>query len=331
MLSAAAAGLLAGALPARPANAAEPIRLSLATATAGGGFEAYGKALAEAIAAVAPGIGIRPRPTRGSLENVALLVAGRVDLALVTGEVAHEAWLAQAVPPPVLWAMYASPGMFAVRADAPYRAIADLKGRRVVFGARGSGLVVLARHVLDGLGLDLERDFDAILLERAEDGPALVLDGSAAALWGAGAGWPPFVTLAQAGARFIVPDEEAVARVVARHAALRPLVLPAGSYPGQAEALRSVGTWSLILTRPGLDEALAHRLAEALHRCEQDLARRLPQAGMSTAANTLAAVPAARLHPGVLRYLHAAGLAGPQAGRGGKPAGEEGSTERRAR
>ena len=54
----------------------------------------------------------------------------------------------------VLAAMYSTPGMFVVRADSPYRSIEDLKGHPVAFGARGSGLIILARYVLDGLGLD---------------------------------------------------------------------------------------------------------------------------------------------------------------------------------
>src|SRR5262245_64710280 len=102
--------------------------------------------------------------------------------------------------------MYATAGMFVVRADSRYRTIDDLRGQPVAFGARGSGLVILARYVLDGLGLDQQRDFQAIFLDAAGDGPKMVMDGRAAALWGGGIGWPGFVTLAQAGGRFIAPS-----------------------------------------------------------------------------------------------------------------------------
>lgn len=302
--------LLGGAPDGRGETPA-PVPVTLATATAGGGFEAYGRALAEVIRAEDPGVEVQLRPTRGSIENLDLLLARRVDLALVTGEVAHER-LAAGDGLRVLSVMYASAGMFAVRANSPYRSIDDLKGKPVVFGARGSGLVVLARQVLDGLGLDLERDFQAILLDRAEDGPPMVLDGRAAALWGAGVGWPPFVTLAGAGARFIAPDEAGIARIVARNGLLQRLAVPANSYAGQTAPIQSVGTWSLILVRPGFDEKLAYRLARALHRGESALAQRLPRARETSAANTVAAVPVARLHPGVLRYLDEAGLAKPR-------------------
>jgi TRAP-type uncharacterized transport system substrate-binding protein len=93
--------------------------------------------------------------------------------------------------------MYATPGMFALRGDSSVRTIEDLRGKTIAWGAKGSGFVVLARQVMAGLGLDIERDFNAILLDKAGDGPAMVLDGRVAALWGGGAGWPGFAGVAK--------------------------------------------------------------------------------------------------------------------------------------
>jgi uncharacterized protein len=85
--------------------------------------------------------------------------------------------------------------------------------------------------------------------------------------------------------------------------------VPAGSYRGQDAEITSVGSWSFILARPTLPDDVAYRLARALHRGEAALARRLPQAAETTAANTVAAVTRRELlHPGVARYLREAGL-----------------------
>src|SRR5262245_34955490 len=157
--------------------------VSLGTATPGGGFPAYGQAFADTINELEPTLEVRPQNTKGSTENVPLLEGGKLDLGLVQGEVALEAFNGVGRPKAdlrILSAMYATPGMFVVRADSPYRSIGDLKGLPVAFGAKGSGLVILARYVLDGLGLDRDRDFQAIFLDRAGDGPAMVLDGRAA-------------------------------------------------------------------------------------------------------------------------------------------------------
>ena len=297
------------------ARGAAPLALTLGTATPGGGFPLYGGAVVETVHAVDPDLTITPQNTKGSTENVPLLEAGKLDIALVQGEVAFEALAGIGRPPApltIIAAMYSTPGMFVLRADSPERRIGDLRGKKVAFGARGSGLVILARYVLDGIGLDQEKDFQAIYLDRAGDGPAMVLDGRVAALWGGGIGWPGFTAVAQSpsGARFIAPDTNERARILAKHPFLRPMTVPAGSYPGQDAPVASVGSWSFILARPTLAEDVAYRLARALHRGEAALARRLPQAGETTAANTVAAAPRRELiHPGVLRYLREIGVA----------------------
>jgi TRAP transporter TAXI family solute receptor len=291
---------------------AGPTVVALGTATPGGGFPVYGAAFADTVNETDATLRVEPRNTKGSTENIPLLEAGKLDIALVQGEAAFEALNGIGRPPAdlrVLTAMYATAGMFVVRGDSPYRAIGDLRGKPVAFGARGSGLVILSRYVLDGVGLAQDTDFQAIYLERAGDGPAMVLDGRAAALWGGGVGWPGFEAVAKQGGRFIAPDASEIARILAKHPFLKPVTLPARSYPGQEQALPSVGSWSFVLARPSLPDDVAYRLARALHRGEAALGRRLAQARETTAANTVAAVPRRDLiHPGAAKYLREQGL-----------------------
>lgn len=283
------------------------LTVTLATATPGGGFPAYGEAFAGAIMAADPSITVECRNTKGSLENVALLAEGTVDLGLVAGETATAA-LNGGQGITILTAMYATPGMFALRGDSPFRSIGELRGRPITWGAKGSGFVVLARQVMAGLGLDIERDFDAVLLDRAGDGPAMVLDGRVSALWGGGAGWPGFAGVAKGpqGLRFLPPSPAECARILAADPTLRPMSLPAGSYAGQEAAVPSVGTWSLVLARPGLEEEHGYRLATALSAAQAEMAARLPQAAETTGENTLAAAASgSQIHPGVRRFLGA--------------------------
>ena len=288
---------------------AEITKMTLATATPGGGFPLYGGVVAEVINAVDASLRVECRNTKGSTENVPILAAGEVDLGLVTGEVAFADAAGAASGPRILAAMYATAGMFVVRGDSSAQAIVDLTGKPVAFGARGSGLVVLARYVLDGMGLDAERDFQAIYLDRAGDGPEMVLDGRAAALWGGGIGWPGFAKVAEAGGRFIAPSAAEIDRIRGKHAFLKPLAVPAGSYPGQSKPIHSVGSWSFILARRDLPEETAYRLAKALHQGETQLAAKLDQAKETTAANTAVAGPdPALIHPGVARYLREIGV-----------------------
>jgi hypothetical protein len=309
--------LLASTLICGGAMAQDMKTIRLGTATPGGGFPVYGAAFVAAVEAADPALKIEAINTKGSTENVPMLEAGTLDIALVQGEVVHEALAGQTqggvgrAPArlDILTAMYPTAGMFVVRADSPYHRIADLKGKPVALGAKGSGLTLLARYVLDGIGLDAEKDFTAITLDKAGDGPAMVLDGRAAALWGGGNGWPGFTAVASSkeGARFIAPDAAEIARILAKHDFLKPMTAPAGGYPGQTAPIPSVGSWSFVMVRPGLDAETVYRLARALHKAE---AAKSPQLAETTAANTLAALsPPMTLHPGVARYFKEIGLA----------------------
>jgi TRAP transporter TAXI family solute receptor len=286
----------------------------LGTATPGGGFPVYGAAYSSTLNEMDDTLSVEPKNTKGSTENVPLLEAGKIDIGQVTGEVTYEAIAGIGRPRAdlrIINAMYSNSGMFIVRADSPVRSIADLKGKAVAWGASGSGFVVLARYVFDGLGLDIGRDFQPVYLEKAGDGPAMVLDGRVAALWGGGVGWPGFVMVSQgpAGARFIAPSAEEIRRIVARHSFIKPITLPAGSYPGQEAPVATLGSWSLVLARPSLPDDVAYRLARALHKGESALAARHAQGNESTLENTLAAAPRQDLiHPGVLRYVREAGI-----------------------
>ena len=279
--------------------------LVLATATPGGGFPVFGDAFAAMVNAQEPALRIEPRNTKGSTENVPLLEAGKVDLALVAGEIASAALAKPGTPLRIVSAMYSSPGVFMVRADSPHKAISDLRGKPVVLGTQASGITALGRTVLQSLGVAVK----PIYLEKAADGPPMLLDGRAEALWGAGVGWPAFTALAKAGGRFIAPDVNEITIILSRNPALQAVSLPAGSYPGQGAALPSVGSWSYVLSSKTLSDETAFLLARAIHRAEAPLAARLEQARETTMANTLAAAPRPELiHPGVQRYLRAAGV-----------------------
>src|SRR6188474_1023459 len=257
--------LLAGSAAAQDGGKAiTKTTISLGTATPGGGFPVYGNAFAEILNAADPALAIEPRNTKGSYENIPSLESDQLDIALVAGEPSYEAFMGigrAATKLKILTAMYSSPGMFVVRADSPYRTIKDLVGQPVAFGAKGSGLPILSRYMLDGIGLKQDEDFKSIYLDRAGDGPAMVQDGRAAALWGGGLGWPGFSTMADSpgGARFIVPTKDEVARITAKHSFLKPITIPAGSYKGMTTDLLSVGSWSFVFARTDLPEGTAYR------------------------------------------------------------------------
>ena len=308
--------LLAGSAAAQDGGKVIPkTTITLGTATPGGGFPLYGNAFAEVMNETDPTLSIEPRNTKGSNENIPLLEEGKLDIALVAGEPSYEAFMGIGRPATrlkILTAMYSSPGMFVVRADSPYKTIRDLVGKPVAFGAKGSGLPILSRYLLDGLGTEAGRGFPVDLSRPRRR-------------WtGDGAGWTGRGVVGRGHRLAGIQDHErepgwgAVHRPgrrrnrahPAKHTFLKPLTIPAGSYPTQSAPINSLGSWSFILARENLPDDVAYRLAKSLHSAESPLCKKLPQACETTAANTVAAAPKIELiHPGVLKYFREIGVA----------------------
>lgn len=301
------AGLVVTCVPRARAQAAT---LRLGTTPEGGGFAPYTVALTETLRSVDPGLVLRAIDTRGSTDNAQRLKAGTVDIGLVSGEVLHDSETQQPGRLKVVSAMYYAPGMFGVLGNSRAHAIADLKGRPVVWGPRGTGSAVQARYVMDGLGLDIDSDFASIYPAKFTEGPALLFEGKAAAVWGAGMRQPSFVKIAEypVGVRFIVPSAAEIARIRGKHPFLMPLTVPAGTYPGMKTAIATIGTWSFIVARPDLDDAVVQRFVTDLHEAEK-LTLKPAYMALTTAENTVAGVTSpSMLHPAALKYFQELGL-----------------------
>jgi TRAP transporter TAXI family solute receptor len=164
---------------------------------------------------------------------------------------------------------------------------------------------------MDGLGLDMEKDFQPVYIEHVKDGPAMVIDGTASALWGGSTRWPSFLSVMNStrGGRFVVPTADEIKRIRAKYPFMAEITVPAGLYRGQLDALQTVGTWGFVLARADLEPSAGYRLAAALHLAERKGQLSKPVAE-STLQNTLNAVAGhiELLQPGVVKYYKEAKL-----------------------
>ncbi len=282
--------------------------VTMGTATPGGGFQLFGATFAKAANEAHAPIEIVTVDTKGSGDNLKRLAAGKIDFGQVEGNAAHRAFQQQKDSPDKLLiaaAMYPGPGMFVVRRDSPIRSIDDLKGKRVALGTRSSGLTILAKSILTGLGIDPEKDIHPVYLEKSGHGVKKLLEKEIDAWWGGGFGWPGFVKVSNSasGARFIVPDPAGLQRIMEHAPHLKPMTVPSGSYPGIENDLQTVGMWSFILTRPSLPDESAAKMAEAAHMAGPIMAKQIPQARYTTPGNTAANAPDGLIHPGAAAYL----------------------------
>src|SRR5260221_14727368 len=135
--------LLASTLICGGAMAQDMKTIRLGTATPGGGFPVYGAAFIVAVQAADPMLKIEAINTKGSTENVPMLEAGTLDIALVQGEGVHEALSGIGRAPAnlkILTAMYPTAGLFVLRAGRPSPRLPDPTGKANRRGAAGPGL-----------------------------------------------------------------------------------------------------------------------------------------------------------------------------------------------
>lgn len=241
---------------------ARQARLRQGLPLAGGASGSEYARLADAIARLPPGAGLGQvvaLQSAGSVENLRLLAEGTALVAIVQADVALRA-LQGGAPE---WGIPALPGLRAlaslypeavhvvVPATSAPRGMAELRGRPVGVGAIGSGARVTAEAVLLAHGLD------AASTPRV----ALAPEGVAGALASGRVAAAISVSLAPAQAvlrlsesvplRFLALEEDAIARLTGAEDALMRLAIPAATYPGQTEPVRTVATPAALVTADG--------------------------------------------------------------------------------
>ena len=256
-----------------------------------------------------PGLIAVAQATSGALENLELLRAGAVEAALVQANLA--AWAFQgtgiySAKPTFadlrsIATLYTETVHIVVRADGPVWKIADLKGRRVSLGEKGSAFVIDAGMVLGGLGLS-EKSFTPVYLRPGPSVDELVAGRIDAMFIVGGA---PFSAVSDAAARIPVrllpigPKEAAALHT--RHPFFTETVIAADVYRNVPETV-TVGVGAQLVVRESLDAELVAGVTRALwhastrHALEQSFAK-----GGLAARPTAQTVFLPPLHPGAIQ------------------------------
>ncbi|MDJ0739043.1 MAG: TAXI family TRAP transporter solute-binding subunit [Gammaproteobacteria bacterium] len=134
---------------------APPDRVVMATGSPEGAYHGFARRYAAYLAR--EGIELELQPTAGSVENIRLLRAGEVSLALVQGGVETPTDAdADGVALQSLGSVYYEPLWLFHRRDRTLRDLRDLDGLRVAVGPEGSGTRALVARLLRDNGLAAE-------------------------------------------------------------------------------------------------------------------------------------------------------------------------------
>ncbi len=259
-------------------------------------------------ARVLPDLRFEAVNTQGSLRNLQELQDGTADVGLAQAGLAHMAYngrLSEA--PPFknirgIAVLNSSPVHLMVGPRSTVRSVEDLKGRRVSIGRDGAA--VTSQLVLRGFfpAGDVHQ-FDA----HAQTTAMLVDDSLGAAFAVSSVPSEEVWRHTTAGARLLQVQGPAVDRLRTTFPFFRPDIIPAGTYPGQNEAVHTLSVDVVLLARVGLDVGLVRRLTEGLFHLLPELSAELPfLKRMEPERAPATPVP---LHPGAVLYYRERELA----------------------
>ena len=221
--------------------------LRLAAGERGGLYLAFAELLAERIRARYP-TRVEVIPTEGSVDNLARLRAGDVDMGLALADVAEQdrATAADTAPHAVA-RVYENYLQVIIRDSAGIRQLSDLQGRPVSIGAAGSGAAATSRVLFDTAGLAGRIQ---ALTFRLRDALSGLADGTVDALvWSGGVPTPAIAELdTTLPLRMLDLSRQVVP--MAEGSGYPYLVRPVPTVSYVPPGLRSIGVPNLLLCHP---------------------------------------------------------------------------------
>jgi TRAP transporter TAXI family solute receptor len=293
---------------------AQRLPLIIGTGAAGGAFAEYGPAMGKIVAARSK-VDLVPRSTDGSNENLRLVNAGTLPLALVNLGPAYQAWtgVAPFAGAPLrefraVLPMYETPFHIIALKDSGIASVAQLDGKRVGVGPAGGPGEVFFR------GLAEVANIKPVIVTGTPDAHAKqVLAREIDALWyGAGLPVAAFKGVTDnAQAVVFGPSEGQAALFRERYPYFAPYVIPANTYRGQGEAIATFAVWNFMVAHRDLSNEAVFAITEALLAHPDEVAAAYPAASATLARNAVANsfLP---FHPGAARYYRERGVVLPR-------------------
>lgn len=269
--------------------------MSVGTAGTGGLYYPLGGALASRLSARDTARQYTAEVTGGSVENIARIASGEMDIGLAIGTSVYEAYkggrdFPQAITSlRVVAPLYPNLTHVLVPTGSAVQSIRALRGARVSVGAAGSGTEQVAQHVLAAYGLTYD-DVDEQYLSFTESAAALADGAIDAAILSVGYPASAVLEVTTTGrARLLPIDSATVDRMVDAYSYYSPAVIPADAYPGMAAPVATVSVMNWVVAREDLPADVVVMLLDILHDDADALRGVVDIAGQINLANMYAA------------------------------------------
>jgi hypothetical protein len=318
------ASAFAIAVSALPSQAKDFTFVNIGTAGIGGGYYPAGGAICNMVnktrAEQKHNIRCTVEATAGSVANLRALRSGDLEVAFSQSDWQYYAYhganqFAEAGPNKDLRFM------FSVQFDAFHfvvhpklaqvTSIQDLKGKVVNTGNVGSGHEATLKMLFaDYYKLDPSKFFaqEGKLTSR-EQAEALCDGKLDAFLFPAGIGMTsPSEAAATCKARIIPWHDEAIQKMLAEKPYFGVNIIPAGSYEGQNEAVKTWGVGTTIVTTTRMSDDIVYNIVKSVFDNWDVFQKQSPVFAGVTREGSVSTFQSAPYHPGALKYFKEVGL-----------------------
>ena len=319
--------IAASLVVAAPSFAAKKF-FAIATGGTGGTYYPLGGALAQALSSKIPNLIVTAQSANASTANLNLIAKHDIESAFVQNNTAYQAYkgIDQFAGKPVknvrgIATLYPEVIQIVLLKSAGVKSVANLKGKRVIPGDRGSGTAVDAENICKSAGLTFN-DFGALdwlsfsgISQRMKDNQA---DAGFIT-----AGIPTAAVMeltSTADIDFLNLDDALIKKITDTWPFYAKVTIPAGTYRGQDKAVNSVAVMAQWVTDAQIPDDIIYELTKALWEEGTHVLRgdKAPSAatimgqvhakGKDVQLRTALDGMAIPLHPGAARYYREKGL-----------------------
>ncbi|MFF3887480.1 TAXI family TRAP transporter solute-binding subunit [Streptomyces sp. NPDC001914] len=247
--------------------------ITISTGTPKGVYQMYGKLLQGAIAKDMPDLNVHLQDSDGSQQNIGRVATGEADYTIAAAD-AVETYILQDKPGAKRLRgcsrLYDDYVHLVVLRSSPVQSVEDLKGLKVAVGPSGSGVRLIANHVLDAAGLDPGKDIDPLAVGIA-DMPGLLADHKIDAFfWSGGLPTNAVRELAKTDDIRLVPIGSDLIEKLHEQGGgsryYRSAVMPADAYPRaqRGVAVPTLAVANFLITRDDADANLTEELTRTV-------------------------------------------------------------------
>lgn len=250
--------------------------------------------------------------TNGAVENMRLLHDEAVDIGFGNWDALYFAYegiqsFDEKQDVLALMTLYLSGGQMAVKANSGIESYADLKGKSVNLGPKGSTITEMSKIILEYYGVDPETDINPLYLDFAEGGTKLRDNDIDATFYVAGIPTAGLIELSTGtDIKLLSLDDDIAESIVDEYPYYERLVIPAGTYNGVDYDVETLQLWTALAVNKNMSDETAYELVRVLMENVEEFQEVHSVAGDISLENAAKApIP---FHPGAEKYYKEHGV-----------------------